>query len=326
MNQALSLDLPRTTPRLVLRPHRADDLEQMLEFHSDPEVTRFIPWPVRDREATRDALAAKIEQGQLTQPGSWLVLAIEERDSGRLVGEVLLKWVSAEHRQGEIGFVVSRAFQGKGYATEAAGEMLRLGFDELGLHRVTAACLDDNHASARALRRLGFSQEGRFVDELWFKGAWTTRRHFALTEDTWRVGGTSADDQAEIESLIRCFFDAFRSDPGVDDRMVALRAAMLPGARIVRTGGAEPMAYDIDSFLEPRRVLLTDGTLTGFREEAQSGRLDLFGDMANWFGRYSKQGIRDGKSFDGGGMKSMQFVRTAAGWRISASVWDDDRP
>jgi RimJ/RimL family protein N-acetyltransferase len=298
----------------------------MLEFHSDPEVTRFIPWPVRDREATRAALTAKIDQGQLTEPGSWLVLAIEERNSGRLIGEVLLKWASADHRQGEIGFVVARPFQGKGYATEAAREVLRLGFDHLGLHRITAACLDDNDASARSLRRLGFTQEGRFVDELWFKGAWATRRHFALTEQTWRSGGTAAEDQAQIESLIRCFFDAFSSDPGVSDRMAALRAAMLPDARIVRTGGAEPVAYDVDSFLAPRRTMLTDGTLTSFHEEAQSGRLELFGDMAQWFGRYSKHGIRDGKSFDGGGMKSIQFVRTAAGWRISASVWDDDRP
>lgn len=208
-----------STARLILRPHQPDDLDDLVSFHSDPDVVRFLPWPVRDRPATEAALAVKLGQGALTEPGAWLVLAIEERGSGRVIGEVLLKWASAEHRQGELGFVIAPAYQGRGYATEAAREMLRLGFDALDLHRITAVCVDDNHASARTLRRLGFTQEGRFVDELWFKGAWTTRRHFALTEDRWRSAQPMGEDQAEIESLIRCFFDAFSSAPGIDDRM-----------------------------------------------------------------------------------------------------------
>lgn len=324
--EPLRPDYPILTQRLALRPHRDTDLDDLLAFHSDPEVVRFVPWPVRDREATKMALAAKLDQAALTEPGQWLVLAVELRESGTVIGEVLLKWGSAEHRQGELGFAFSRAHQGKGYAAEAATAMLRLGFDQLRLHRVTAVCVEENDASARLLRRLGFVQEGRFVDDVFFKGAWTTRLVFALTEDTWRAGSAAGEDEAEIESLVRCFLDAFTSGDGVDERMSALRRAMLPEARIVRTCGAEPVAYDIDSFLEPRRTMLTDGTLTDFREEARSGRLDVFGDIAQWFGRYAKEGVMGGIPLAGGGMKSVQLVRTGAGWRISAVAWDDDRP
>ena len=48
----LNPDLPRTTERLLLRVHRRDDLEDLVRFHGDPEVVRFIPWPQRDRAAT----------------------------------------------------------------------------------------------------------------------------------------------------------------------------------------------------------------------------------------------------------------------------------
>lgn len=326
MQEAFRPEYPILTPRLALRPHRADDLDDLLEFHSDPEVVRFLPWPLRDREATNAALTPKLDQGTLTEPGQWLVLAVESRETKTVIGEVLLKWASAEHKQGELGFVLGRAHQGRGYAAEAAAEMLRLGFEDLGLHRITAVCVEDNESSARLLRRLGFAQEGRLADNVWFKGGWATQLLFALTEEDWRTPGTTSSDQEEIHALIRRYFDAFTSGSGVDERMAALRDAMLPGAVIVRTCGTEPEVYDVDAFIQPRRAMLADGTLTDFHEQARSGRLDVFGDIGQWFGRYSKQGRTNGVPYAGGGMKSMQFVRTDAGWRISAAAWDDDRP
>lgn len=132
-------------------------------------------------------------------------------------------------------------------------------------------------------------------------------------------------DHADIQAAIGCFFDAFTSGPGVDARLTDLRAVLLPEARIVRTCGLPPVSYDVDSFIEPRRAMLTDGTLTDFHEEPLEGRLDVFGDIAQWFGRYTKQGLLNGQPYSGGGAKSIQLVRTEAGWRISAVVWDDDR-
>lgn len=177
---------PIETPRLLLRPHRLDDLDDLVSFHGDPEVVRYIPWPVRDREATATALEAKVHQDALTVPGQWLVLAVEERATATVIGEVLLQWTSAEDRQGEIGYAFGRAHQGNGYAVEAVTQMLRLGFEDLDLHRITAVIVDENEPSARVLRRLGFVEEGRFVDATMFKGAWTTERVFALLEDAWR--------------------------------------------------------------------------------------------------------------------------------------------
>jgi RimJ/RimL family protein N-acetyltransferase len=180
----LPVRLPITTDRLVLRPHTMDDLDDLVVFHSDPEVVRYVPWPVRDRVATEETLRVKLTQTDLVAPGQWLVLAVEVRATGTVIGEVLLKWAS--ERQGEVGFALGRDHQGQGYAAEAATAMLRLGFDDLGFHRITAVVIDGNADSARLLTRLGFRQEARFVDGARFKGAWATQLVFAMLEDEWR--------------------------------------------------------------------------------------------------------------------------------------------
>src|ERR1700759_3582397 len=90
-------------------------------------------------------------------------------------------------------------------------------------------------------------------------------------------GGMTPDETA-IGELVATFFAAFTSGPGLDERMDALRAALLPEAVIVKTCGAPP-GDDVDGFLEPRRALLAGGTLTGFREWAEPGRTEVYGDI-----------------------------------------------
>lgn len=179
-------DYPVRTARLDLRPHRPDDLADLLAFHSLPEVVRHVPWPVRDREQTRAALQVKLGQDALREPGQWLVLAVEERAAGRVVGEVLLKWESAVSRQGELGFALHPDAQGRGIGAEAAQAVLRLGFDGLGLHRVTATCISGNERSVRLLTRLGMRPEAHLVHSVLFKGRWEDQLLFGLLEDEWR--------------------------------------------------------------------------------------------------------------------------------------------
>jgi RimJ/RimL family protein N-acetyltransferase len=183
----LDVQLPLETERLVLRPHRMTDLDDLAVFHGDADVVRYVPWPVRDRAATEETLRVKLTQTELVAHGQWLVLAVELRSTGTVIGEVLLKWAS--DRQGELGFAFAGPHQGQGYAAEAATAVLRLGFDDLGFHRVTAVVIDDNLASARLLGRLGFRQEARLVDNVHFKGAWATQLVFAMLEDEWRARG-----------------------------------------------------------------------------------------------------------------------------------------
>jgi hypothetical protein len=136
---------------------------------------------------------------------------------------------------------------------------------------------------------------------------------------------SEATDRAAIAGLVRTFFAAFTSGPDLADRMEALRALFLPEAVIVKTCGGEPTVYGVDSFLAPRQALLTGGTLLDFSEWELAGRTEVFGDIAQHFCSYAKQWTQDGTPFTGRGMKTLQCVRTSAGWRISAAAWDDER-
>jgi RimJ/RimL family protein N-acetyltransferase len=174
---------PVQTPRLDLRPHRYDDLDDLKRYHSDPEVVRYIPWPVRSEEEVRQALAVRAGQGVVTTAGQWLVLAIELRERRRVIGEVLLKYDSEPDARGELGYAIASDVQGQGYASEAARAMLGLGFRSFGLHRVIARLDARNSASARLLTRLGMRQEAHFVRDEFFKGEWTDTLVFAMLAD-----------------------------------------------------------------------------------------------------------------------------------------------
>ena len=82
--------------------------------------------------------------------------------------------------QAELGFTLSPAYQGQGYATEAVRGLLDHLFVDWNLHRVSAECDARNTASARLLKRVGFKQEGLRLSNTWFKGEWTDDLLFGL--------------------------------------------------------------------------------------------------------------------------------------------------
>jgi hypothetical protein len=147
----------------------------------------------------------------------------------------------------------------------------------------------------------------------------------ATTTATTSTTTTTASDRAEVLKVVDAFFGAFVSGPGCGERMDGLRALLLPQAVVVRTCGLEPAVMGVEDFIAPREALLTGGTLEHFREWPAEGRVEVFGDIAHWFGSYAKAGEQDGEPFAGRGMKTIQLVRTAGGWRISAAAWDDER-
>jgi RimJ/RimL family protein N-acetyltransferase len=178
---------PLQTARLTLRPFLPGDLEELFAIHSRPEVARFLYWEARDLEQVREVLDGKLRQSVLEDEGQGLALAVVWRKVGVLVGEVSLLWLSRRHRQGEIGFLFHPGYQGKGLATEAAEVMLRLGFADLGLHRVIGRCDGQNHPSARLMERLGMRREAHFVHNEIFKGTWGDELVYAMLDDEWRA-------------------------------------------------------------------------------------------------------------------------------------------
>jgi RimJ/RimL family protein N-acetyltransferase len=186
----LKPDYPIETDRLLLRPlDPATDVDAVLTYQSRPDVCRYIPYEPRTREQLAERLADPARnRSTLEEPGQVLSLAVVEKQTGTLVGDVVLFWHSAEHRGGEIGYVINPDHTGRGYATEAARALLALAFDGLDLHRVVGRIDSRNTPSAAVLRRLGMRQEAVLVENEWFKGEWTTEIDFAILAAEWRAG------------------------------------------------------------------------------------------------------------------------------------------
>ena len=189
----LRVDQPIKTERLVLRPLRPDDLDAVNAFDSLPEVARYLYFDARDRDESRVNLERMIEQRAITKPGDRMSLAVELAATGDLIGDVILEWSASEHLQGEIGYVLHPDHHGRGYATEAGRELLRMGFDLLGLHRIIARCDARNGASARVMERLGMRREGHLVENEFIKGEWTDELVYAMLEQEWRSRAPAGD-------------------------------------------------------------------------------------------------------------------------------------
>ena len=186
--------LPIATERMIIRPFAPDDLDALVAMHGDERVVRYLPWGVRDRAELAGVLEEKTRRTRVEREGDGLNLAGVDAESGALVADLSLMWRSAEHQQGEVGYILHPDHEGHGYATEGARAMLALGFDGLGLHRIYGRIDARNAASARVLERLGMRREAHLVENEHLKGEWTDEVVYAVLAREWvtRGGGASA--------------------------------------------------------------------------------------------------------------------------------------
>lgn len=139
------------TERLLLRPLCMGDLDDFVELHAQPEVSRFTATFDRD-EAGRRLAQVEREWARL----GYGAMAVLHRAEGRYLGRCGLKhWPQFDET--EIGWSLRREEWGHGYATEAAREILRWGFETLPVDYITAMIAPDNERSLRVAQRLGFS-------------------------------------------------------------------------------------------------------------------------------------------------------------------------
>ncbi|HEX7186847.1 MAG TPA: GNAT family N-acetyltransferase [Actinomycetes bacterium] len=188
----LELVYPLRTRRLHLRPYESSDLDHLRAMYAREDVNRYLYSEPMGEDELLAYLEKKVARRAVARQGDGLNLLGVLRETGDVVGDVNLQWVSEEHRTGEVGFVLKPDFTGRGYATEMAAEMLRIGFDELGLHRIVGRLDARNAGSAAVLERLGMRREALLVDNEWVKGEWTSELDYALIADEWAASRSRA--------------------------------------------------------------------------------------------------------------------------------------
>ncbi len=178
---------PIQTERLRLRAFEAHDFDAVFDMRSRPEVALYTYWEPQTESEARDALERRIGFRALRDEGDVLALAAELGATGEVVGDVVLQWLSREHALGEIGFIVHPEHQGRGYAAEMTRPLLRIAFEDVGLHRVIGRAEARNAASARVMEKLGMRREAHLVENEWVKDEWQSELVYALLDREWRA-------------------------------------------------------------------------------------------------------------------------------------------
>jgi RimJ/RimL family protein N-acetyltransferase len=177
---------PYRTRRLLLRHFTAGDLAPFMAMHSDPEMIRYVPHPPMTREQAKERLESIATMTAIDDDAQNLRFAVVLPDTDELIGDVSL-WSSPNDRlQAEIGYVFNARFHGRGYATEAVTELLRIGFEDAGLHRITANADARNAASIRVMERIGMRREALFIQGSYEKGEWVDEVEYGILADEWR--------------------------------------------------------------------------------------------------------------------------------------------
>jgi ribosomal-protein-alanine N-acetyltransferase len=147
--------LPLLTPRLRLRPPHEDDLEELYALYTDPRVEAFIGPHTREEveQELRFDIAHQARYG-------WSLWAVEERSTGRFLGDCGLRPLEMRGPEVELGYDLHPDAWGRGLATEAVRETLDFGLGALAIDRVVAVVKPDHAASRRVLEKAGLEHTG----------------------------------------------------------------------------------------------------------------------------------------------------------------------
>jgi len=126
----------------------------------------------------------------------------------------------------------------------------------------------------------------------------------------------------QIELLLQKLSTALSNRHG-PATLAALPHWLLPQASLTRGSAAGLSSVSLQGFMTQRAHLLMGERLLGFEEQTVEQRIEVFGRVAQAWLRYRRSGQMDGTQISGEGFKSLQLLKTEAGWKIASLAWQD---
>lgn len=160
------------TERLILRPMRQSDAEDMYDYACREELTKYLLWsPHKSLSYTKEYLRYVEKRYSLGDFYDW---AVVEASSGKMIGTCGFTRIDLQNKVGELGYVINPDYHGNGYAQEAARAVMSFGFEKLSLHRLEVRFMKGNEASLNVAQALGMEFEGYLKDAMLVKGQHVT--------------------------------------------------------------------------------------------------------------------------------------------------------
>lgn len=171
-----------TTERLIIRPFKTSDANDVYEIYSDHETCLYLlhqPWNDANKESEFNK---KLAANKLTKDHA-INLACQL--DNKVIGDISIMYTAMKDTV-EIGYAFNKAYANKGYASEAMKSIVAYLFNELKIHRIQA-CLDcRNIASAKLCQKIGMRQEAHFIKDYWNKDEWTDSYVYGMLESDFR--------------------------------------------------------------------------------------------------------------------------------------------
>lgn len=166
------------TPRLILRTPRFDDIERIIEPVNHPDISvnsAHIPHPFTIDDARKWYAHQSMDETQWDH----VTLLMFLKSTDELIGSCWLR-ANIHHHKAGVAYWTAVKHWGNGYATEAASELIRYGFEKLGLRRITTSIIVGNDASVRVAEKLGMKFECTSMEEWWHDETPLHCHHYVL--------------------------------------------------------------------------------------------------------------------------------------------------
>lgn len=156
------------TERLILRKLRPEDEDDVFEYCSDEEISKYTVWSSHQSiEDTRGFLNFVFDKYRQNTVAPW---GVEDKASGRIIGTTgYITW-DTHNSKAEIGYALARTHWGQGYMSEAVKSVIDFGFNVMKLVRIEARCHPSNTGSSRVMEKSGMSFEGILRKHILVKG------------------------------------------------------------------------------------------------------------------------------------------------------------
>ncbi len=170
------------TERLRLRLFKDTDATSLYEACSDEEVTRYLSF---DTYTSMDDAYSRLEflkeeYTKLEEPPVW---AITLKGEDKAIGSINYLHVKEKHSEAEIGYWLARKHWNKGIMTEAVREVLKFGFENMGLNRVVIRCDSRNVGSYRVMEKAGLVYEGTHRQDRFSKGEFVDTKIYSMLKE-----------------------------------------------------------------------------------------------------------------------------------------------
>ncbi len=144
------------TERLILRPWREEDVEDLYKYASDPDIGPPAGWP--PHTSVKNSL--EIIKNILSKPETYAVCL---KENNKPIGSIGFHRndLAQNDDEYELGYWIGKPYWGQGLIPEAAREMLKYAFETLGMSRIWCGYYDGNEKSRRVQEKLGFIYQKR---------------------------------------------------------------------------------------------------------------------------------------------------------------------